>query len=1227
MNTKKMTAFIVGAMLIATVLVMAVSAAGMDRSKYADMPRMVYEFDAVDDTGIYINDMGSNEPTLRIYGEADAIYPTQSYTEADDFIYPNPVDAFDPGVIGKDSVTFNPAYMDDAASVDGDDYLEEDMKVFFRVFYEPEYGHVVDELMDTTPPGDSLVKPVSMPDGALVTETTYMLVEDNDLVGDCGINYNTGHSGVPITGAAGVTRFTLPVRSDATPADGDPGMDHEEVVDLLVAEDGSIVTGGTIEVGIEVDLSETDSVRFMDHQVTLVEACDTGTESKFEISYIGNRLDIQDQEKLVMVPNSGAKVYVNRYNDDPQVSTTDADHRWFIRVIGIDSDCDGCTVVIGRRLVAGETFYVDGVRYDMPAIYVADNDEFKYITLQSPLPKHPCDAGTLDDFSHVSCQYLAKLTPNTDVWVLPPFDDVHQMIDDIDLDKKYDIVNDCWYLDTDADHWYLDTEAGNIIQAEKGALEFIYVEEDIEARFDSSLAERHNIRKDGVQIWNWWNIYTKPYNYTELVLPDQETGSDTYKFEHVENCILVSDSEAADGNEYLVTTSFIAPNSEADEREELCKSSRANHSIIDRAADIAVVDDGRRDSCLGTPRMVFEYNAVDTEDLFVNDDGMGNATVRVYGEAGALYPTQSMTGEDDFIYPDPVDPFDPGVIAKDSVTFNPAYIDNSYGKNNEITVDGADGDEKVFLRAFYEPEYYHPIDAKMNNAGSGTDSVYMEHGALVVETTYMLLHDNGGSGHSGDPKSGAATDDGDDIITSFMLPTESKNLYDSVAGMDMGRVVDLNYASGMGPSDDLTDGEIEVQRTMVTLKEDKFVKFMDHKIWFRRPTATQPPYEIRLDINYIGNMRQVEDRLKPKVVNEDTRCYVDRLNNLHSSPDPDWRFYFEVTSMYMVDGVWQADFTVGRHLVAGETFYVDGVRYDMPAIYVTDDNKFKYITFQSPLPKCYENMWYTNPADPTKGDERNQADKSHVTCQWLANILESEYGFGEGGYYEDIHNVWVLPPFNVGHTMIDDIDLDKSWNCGGTQENISVEAAGNILGTVDPLKFYYIAEEEELRFDSSLAERHAYDGSDEIWNWWSIFTKPCQYTELVLPDQEVDGNEYLITTSFIAPNCEGAVRDMDNEPFCKPYDTHDIIDRAATLREGPDDPECKGDFCGDGDPEPDGDIDAFDFVEFCAAYGSSVGDPNYNSAGDFCGDGDPEPDGDIDAFDFVEFCAVYGTSC
>ncbi|MEA1998514.1 MAG: hypothetical protein U9N61_04210, partial [Euryarchaeota archaeon] len=200
MNTKKMTAFIVGAMLIATVLVMAVSAAGMDRGDYLNMSRMVYEFDAATDTGIYINDMGQNEPTLRIYGEEDAIYPTQSYTEADDFVYPDPVDAFDPGVIGADSVTFNPAYMDDAATIDGGQTWD-DMKVFLRVFYEPEYGHVKDGLMESTI-ADWQRKNLLMPEGALVTETTYMLVADNDLMGICNEPYNTGHSGDPITGAA-----------------------------------------------------------------------------------------------------------------------------------------------------------------------------------------------------------------------------------------------------------------------------------------------------------------------------------------------------------------------------------------------------------------------------------------------------------------------------------------------------------------------------------------------------------------------------------------------------------------------------------------------------------------------------------------------------------------------------------------------------------------------------------------------------------------------------------------------------------------------------------------------------------------------------------------------------------------------------------------------------------------------------------------------------------------
>jgi hypothetical protein len=694
------------------------------------------------------------------------------------------------------------------------------------------------------------------------------------------------------------------------------------------------------------------------------------------------------------------------------------------------------------------------------------------------------------------------------------------------------------------------------------------------------------------------------------VLPDQETTADQYKLWNGDDCPPTYYYPNADGNEYLVTTSFIAPNSEAEEREELCKSDDEVHDIIDRAATIAVDGDYRRDAYNGTPRMVFEYDAATADDLFVNDDGMGNATVRVYGEAGAIYPTHVLTGDKDFIYPNPVDPFDPGVIAKDSVTFEPAYIDDEYEPASEwwapeIIVDGDDGDEKVFFRVFYDPGYGHAADDIMS-AYYTLDPVSMPDGAIVTETTYMLLENNDANGHAGLPKLGGI--EGTDT-TRFMLPVSPDDLWDGEPGMDVGDMVDLVYAEA---GSIITAGTIEVEQSYEgaafnALYVDPLdpVSFMDHSIVVTNIDSND---EVTLGVGYIGNMNGESGKVEHHVLNEGDKFYFNRINGKSADTNPAYRWYVEITEVYynMFDpDSSYVELKLGRRLVAGETFYVDGVRYDMPAIYVAEDlddpgvDKFKYITFQSPIPKC-----------PVVWDPPNMPDESHVTSQWLANIPESEYGYEENGYYEDIYYIWVLPPFNEPHTMIDDIDLYKAWNCGGTWKNISVEAAGNILGGVDPLEFYYIAEDEELRFDSSLAERHAYDGSDEIWNWWSIFTKPYQYTEIVLPDQEVGGNEYLVTTSFIAPNCEEDDRTAD----CKPYDTHDIIDRASTLRD-PVGTECKGDFDGDGDRDLD------DFMDFVDAYGTSSSDPLYDSAGDFDGDGD------IDLDDFMDFVDAYGVPC
>ncbi len=90
----------------------------------------------------------------------------------------------------------------------------------------------------------------------------------------------------------------------------------------------------------------------------------------------------------------------------------------------------------------------------------------------------------------------------------------------------------------------------------------------------------------------------------------------------------------------------------------------------------------------------------------------GIPSVRIYGEEEAVYPTQSYYGSNDFIYPLEYDPFDPGVIEKDSITFNPAFIDGHAGEY-EIRAQG-DASEKIFLRAFYEPGYTHPIDLLMD---------------------------------------------------------------------------------------------------------------------------------------------------------------------------------------------------------------------------------------------------------------------------------------------------------------------------------------------------------------------------------------------------------------------------------------------------------------------------------------------------------------------------------
>ena len=551
------------------------------------------------------------------------------------------------------------------------------------------------------------------------------------------------------------------------------------------------------------------------------------------------------------------------------------------------------------------------------------------------------------------------------------------------------------------------------------------------------------------------------------------------------------------------------------------------------------------------PRMAFELNASDDKDPYLDYNNNG---VRLYGEDNAIYPTQSYTGADDFIYPNYVDPFDPGVISKDSITFNPAYIDMEYWEhyppndpgnwtNKTIRANGGDASEKVFLRMFYEPGYWHPVDSLMDQYSDSTLEDLEKFDAIVVETTYMITDANR------NPIAGAPPGD----QTHFVLPFTTNDW--TRPGMNLAGVLDLAYADGKGTTQ-LTDGTIEVERRFEDVKIGTELNFMDHNLTLMDISADGT---LKAKVKYVGNMYEEHSAERTHYdIEKGVKYYFSRANDKTTTTDPAYRWYMKVDWTYIdPDDPAQnrADIVLGRRLAAGETFYFNGVRYDMPAIYVTNDNpdKFKYITLQTPLPKCpYSSpIWYTG--DVTE----NWDDWTHVTSQWLANVPK-------------YNQIWLLPPFidDWNWTMVDDIGLLKN-NTLWDQDGIDVEIPEKGL-IIDKLmmslenEVYWYDETSYEPFNTTLAER-LYSNGGEEWDWWNVYTQPINYTLIRLPDLEeegdlykasdvpqwyadflnsrhgslkVDGAEYLITTSYIAPNCNTDERHNQSK---SDWTIHDII--------------------------------------------------------------------------------------
>jgi hypothetical protein len=267
-----------------------------------------------------------------------------------------------------------------------------------------------------------------------------------------------------------------------------------------------------------------------------------------------------------------------------------------------------------------------------------------------------------------------------------------------------------------------------------------------------------------------------------------------------------------------------------------------------------------------------------------------------------------------------------------------------------------------------------------------------------------------------------------------------------------------------------------------------------------------------------------------------------------------------------------AQVVVGRLITEGESFFVDGMEMAVSMIYMVPtpangQNKddpllygMKFITIRTPLPKVPVTL------------EALTIEKCVVNpCPDL---------------------IPMLPPFNMEHDMIDDVnipdvlkgdpncevypDVENRDNYIGEMDLINnitgapvPDGFGDMSGLsmayntiakrrvqdVEPIEECWLKETKEPRFDTNLLEEKFYPeqlwpsgtvgsqatGLEELWWWKNIETYPWDYTEFILPElPEAAGLEdmgyigdYILVSSFWTQDWFTFVESIPGGPLVK----------------------------------------------------------------------------------------------
>ena len=1085
--------------------------------------------------------------SLRVYGEDD-LGPYVGYDGQGQFVYPNYWDPFDPTALQKDVLTFNPAiWLDEdfgfAMSADSHNIHT---KKYLRLWYEPcaEWSKPVYEYP------------------AIQVETTYMLVDEQDWI--------------PTTGSAGNTWFIFPIAEiplgqtglgAIENVEGDP---YKEDVVTLASVAGWVdtafnkTTNGTIRLQKTYDLMPGETVQFLDHKLRYeyVVTRDGKKYAKVTMWYAGNIEDDTQVKLLLGQYDDGSPddptdlTWFKRHNE--RFSAPDHDNyvTWYAKFESYEDTTFEATITVGKELAAGDTFYVNAVRYDVPAVEVIDTDglegadEFKYITLRTPLPKASRSYLVPDD-GKASSQWIDTIAPNEIIPLNPPFNDVHNIVDDInvvlwepastpagavwpygieggELGEEYwpwaeryltmqeeQIVNETWCwndgpvgenwlsfwggaanmkIDKDGDGVWIAYDPSERVVYDQPALKFCYIAESVEPEFDTTLLE---ILKEDfgeyeppTEGWLMYDIHTLPDHYTEFALPAM---NDT------------PTPPLTKTGDYLLTTSYLAPNS-------INKS-----ELINRV--------------YGIPRVSFAYDIENEEDVLGTGKDMGDAkdiyvnylddktTIRIYGEDD-YGPIRGYEERGTYTYKNYWEPFTPETIRKDSITFNPAIVPWTPGQW-EMSANSKNIDLKKFLRIWYEPDHVY---SKSEEWG---DLETYKRPTIEVETTYMLIDEQDKI-----PRSGSAWQ------TFFVFPiaedttTEQPGLElfeNPNSDPDRPNVVTLAYVNGTVEPYNKTvfnNATIRIQKTYTLVKDGEPVQFLDHSLQLKERAEINDTQYAKVKVTYEGNpapelgadvvLGEFDDEAK----DPHQLTWFKRHSETFEDPDhPEVKWYARFENWFPGVTPTTAEITVGMELTAGDVFYVDGVRYDVAAIEVIDTNndtyadQFKFITLRTPFPKeLFEDT-------PQLVDE-----KGIISSQWIWTIPPE-------------FPIPLNPPFNMDHLIVDDIDV-----CPSTYPDVE----DRIIGPYAPLVFYWVDEAIEPRYSTNLLEVLAEtlyldEPPEEYWTKYDVVTRPDQYTEFVLPAdharfdydtlewEEPLHNDYLVTTSFLAPNSIGSSDIVD--PF------------------------------------------------------------------------------------------------